>query len=59
MKGVLSDSLLLTEDAQRHNMHLRFTSTGPQKPTILLSFRKTEIHRGDDKELPCHVECDP
>ena len=59
LKVVLSDSLLLTQDAQRHNMHLRFTRTGPQKPTILLSFRGTEIHRGNDKELPCHMECDP
>ena len=59
LKGVLSDSLLLTEDAQRHNMCLRVTRTGPQKPTILSSFRGIEIHRGDDKELPCHLECDP
>lgn len=40
-------------------MCLRVTRTGPQKPTILLSFRGIEIHRGDDKELPSHMECDP
>lgn len=38
---------------------LRFTRTGPRKPTILLCFRGIETHRGDDKEPPCHVECDP